>query len=218
MNLLVVNSNTSSDITDLVAAQARLIARSDTRITPVTVPFGVRAIETPVDVEIAAKATETAIKDAPDQTDAAIIACFSDPGLIAIRKHAAFPVIGIAEAGMIHASLLGARFAILTVAPSSVGGIRKLALGYGYRDQLTGIHALKSGVLESHGNPDRTLEAFTQLAQEVLKAEHPDVFLLGGAITAGMAEKLSQNVPIPVLDGLSCAVRQAEIITSTADH
>lgn len=212
MNLLIVNSNTSSGITDLVRAEAQAATRPDTWVTAITAPYGPPAIETPADVAIAAEATHAAITGAT-AVDAAIIACFSDPGLMATRRDVAFPVIGIAEAAMLHASMLGARFSILTVAPTAVDGIRRLAATYGMGDRLAGVHALARGVLESHCYPAGTARELTLLAQEVLATEKPDVLVLGGAITAGMARRLAPALPVPVLDGLRCAVRQAEILT-----
>lgn len=212
MDLLIVNSNTSTGITDLVRSEARAAARPDTRITAITAPFGPRAIETPADVAIAAEATHAAITGTPGPFDAAVIACFSDPGLMAARRDVSFPVIGIAEAAMFHACMLGARFSILTVAPTAVGGIRKLAADYGMGKRLAGVHALNRGVLESHDDPAQTVKDLTQLAQDVIASEKPDVLVLGGAITAGMARQLAPSVPLTVLDGLRCAVRQAEIL------
>lgn len=211
MDLLVVNSNTSQEITDLVHAEAQAVARPGTKVTSLTAAFGPRAIERPEDVVVAAEATIDAIANAPGPVDAAVIACFSDPGLMAVRRMVPFPVIGIAEAAMLHASRLGARFAILTVAPSSVGGIRKLAEEYGMTRQLTGIHALPRGVLESHCEPSRTLWDMARLAQRILDAERPDVLVLGGAITAGMARSLAPDLPVPIIDGLTCAVRQVDV-------
>ncbi len=214
MDLLIVNSNTSTGITGLVRAEAQATARPETRITAITAPFGVPAIETPADAAVAAEATYAAITRTPGRFGAAVIACFSDPGLMATRRDVSFPVIGIAEAAMVHACMLGARFSILTVAPSAVGGIRKLATEYGVGDRLAGVHALDRGVLESHENPERTTQDMINLARQVVVSEKPDVLVLGGAVTAGMTRRLAPEMPVPVLDGLTCAVQQAEILAN----
>ena len=212
MNLLIVNSNTSAGVTELVRAEALAQARSDTRITAVTAPFGPKAIETPGDVSVAAKATYEVITGHAGPVDAAVIACFSDPGLFATRRDVAFPVIGLAEAAMFTACLRGQRFSVVTVAPSSVGGIEALAKDYGLHHRLGGVHALNRGVLESHENPARTTAELGALAQQVIVSDKVDVLVLGGAITAGMARAIAPLVDVPVLDGLRCAVRLAELM------
>ena len=49
-----------------------------------------------------------------DGAEAHIIACFDDTGLDAARAAAKAPVIGIGEAGFHIASLIAARFAVVT--------------------------------------------------------------------------------------------------------
>ncbi|WP_158971609.1 aspartate/glutamate racemase family protein [Chachezhania sediminis] len=208
MHLLIVNSNTSPGITRQVATEAWSLARAGAVISAVTAPYGVPAIETPEDARIAAAATCDAIRSA-GPVDAAIIACFSDPGLVQIREEVAFPVIGIAEAAMLDAAAMGDRFAILTVAPTTIPGIRQTADEYGVAGQLTGVHALNRGVLDSHADPGRTLKDMTDLAQAVLSAEKPDVLVLGGAVTAGMTRHLAHLIPVPLIDGLGCAMARA---------
>lgn len=212
MDLLIVNSNTSADVTELVRLEAVAQARSGTRITAVTAPFGPRAIETPEDVSVAADATYEAITGHAGPVDAAVIACFSDPGLFATRRDVAFPVIGLAEAAMFTACMLGQHFSIVTVAPSSVAGIEALAKDYGLHHRLGGVHALNRGVLESHENPERTAAELGALAHQAIITDKADTLVLGGAITAGMAKAIPPLVDVPVLDGLRCAVRMAELL------
>ena len=141
---------------------------------------------------IAAKATCAAITEAL-VPDAATIACLSDPGLLRIRQGVIFPVVGIAAVAMSRAVELGPRYSILTVAPTTVPGIRALA-DRGLQSQNTG---------------DQTPRDMTELARKVLVSNQPDVIVLGGAITAGTSHHLAPELSIPVLDGLSCIIRLA---------
>ena len=49
-----------------------------------------------------------------NEVDAAIIAAFGDPGLFGARELFDIPVVGMAEAAMLTACMLGRRFAIVT--------------------------------------------------------------------------------------------------------
>ncbi len=211
MHILVVNSNSSDSITDLARAGAQRAAAPGTTITALTARDGPPAIETAADVLLAAEATRTAILNHPAPVDAAIIACFSDPGLEEIRLKAPFPVIGIAEAAMLDAVRKGGRFSIVTVAPSSVAGIERLAEEYGMSGALGGVHALERGVLESHLDPSGTALALAELANAVIESDQADCIILGGAIAAGgMADIVAPLVPVPVIEGVSSAVRRIE--------
>ncbi|MGC8050075.1 aspartate/glutamate racemase family protein, partial [Salmonella enterica] len=56
-----------------------------------------------------------------DNADAFVLACFSDPGLHAVREAASGrPVMGIAECGIFRALMLGERFGIIALSPSSI--------------------------------------------------------------------------------------------------
>jgi allantoin racemase len=41
-----------------------------------------------------------------------------------------------------------------------------------------------------------------------------DVIILGGAPLAGLAARISDVVPVPVVDGVAAAVRQAEVLAA----
>ena len=73
-------------------------------------------------------------------------------------------------------------------------------------------------MLQSHHARERTLREMTELARRVLVSDQPDVIVLGGAITAGMSRQLAAAVSVPVLDGLSCAIREAECLASKAQR
>ncbi|MEO4044153.1 aspartate/glutamate racemase family protein [Hoeflea sp. CAU 1731] len=211
MHILVVNSNSSDSITDLARIGAQRAAAPGTTTTALTAKGGPPAIETEADMLLAAVATRTAILNHPASVDGAIIACFSDPGLKEIRFEAPFPVVGIAEAAMLDAVRKGGRFSIVTVAPSSVAGIERLAEEYGMSRSLGGVHALDRGVLESHLDPSGTALALAELANAVIESDQADCIILGGAIAAGgMADIVAPLVPVPVIEGVSSAVRRIE--------
>lgn len=213
MKLLVVNSNRSASVTELVRVGAEKAAGEATKIIALTAHGGPPAIENAQDVAVAAKATRETIVDFPETVDAAIIACFSDPGLMEIRRAVSFPVIGIAEAALFTAAMRGSRFSIVTVAPSSVPGIERLVAEYGLAHRLGGVHAIDRGVIESHRDPVGTAHALADLANAVITPDDVDVIILGGAIAAGeIEERVSRLVRVPVLEGVCCAVRQAEVI------
>lgn len=216
MKILVVNSNTTQLVTETIAAEARIAASSGTEIVAVTVPFGPSAVEGRSDAAVAAHATLTAITGYPGQVDAAVIACFSDPGLMAARDSVEFPVVGIAEASILTACMLGTRFSIVTVAPSTVSPIYELVSAYGLSQRLASVRAIDVGVLESHADPEETCRGLQELIEMAASHDRADVAILGGAVTAGMARILAKTSPIPVLDGVACAVRQAELLAGLA--
>ena len=47
-----------------------------------------------------------------------------------------------------------------------------------------------------------------------MEQDEADVVILGGAPLAGLAAKVADRVPVPLVDGVAAAVRQAEVVAS----
>ncbi len=92
MRLLIVNSNTSERVTEMVEAEARKAASPGTEIVAVNAGMGPATIESRAEALISGYGTLLAMSEHARGVDAAVIACFSDPGLAAARELFPFPV------------------------------------------------------------------------------------------------------------------------------
>ncbi|TXN10683.1 Asp/Glu racemase, partial [Methylobacterium sp. WL122] len=97
MRILVINPNTTEAVTERVVEHVRRIAPSAT-IVPATGRFGARYIASRASAAIAAHAALDAYAAFGAECDAVYLACFGDPGLLALREIAPVPVVGMAEA------------------------------------------------------------------------------------------------------------------------
>src|SRR4051794_8660054 len=115
MKLLVVNPNITESVSQLIASEARRAASPGTEITMLTAPFGVAYIETRLEAVIGAYASLVVIAEHVKDHDAVIVAAFGDPGVPGIREGLDVPVVGLTEASLASAALLGARFSIIAI-------------------------------------------------------------------------------------------------------
>ena len=214
MNILLVNSNTSPSHTEIVAATARTAVAPGTEITALTAPYGARYIDSRTEATIAAHATLHVLASNAEGFDAAVIAAFVDPGLGAVRELLPFPVVGIAEAAMLTACMLGARFAIVTIGPRAVPLFYELVGAYGLRGRLAGVRHADGKDLDPVTNPNGTATALTRIAREAVSEDGADVVLLGGAPLAKLRAMVAADIEVPVLDGITCGVRQAELLVN----
>ena len=212
--ILLVNSNTSQPVTDLIAARAREAAAPGTVVRAVTAPFGSPYIASRGENTVAAHATLAALADHAEGCDAAVIAAFSDPGLAAARERSAVPVVGIAEAAMLTACMLGRRFAILTTAPRLVPTLEELILVYGLSARLASVRAVDRSALDVLREPDAVADALAALGRSAVADAGADVLILGGAPLAALRDRVARQVDAPVLDGVACGVRQAELLVA----
>ena len=109
MKILLLNPNTTAAVTDLLHAAGSKAASGSTELMPATATRGVPYIATRAEAQIGGAIALEMLAEAGPGIDAAIIAAFGDPGLFGARELFAFPVVGLAEAAMLTACMLGRR-------------------------------------------------------------------------------------------------------------
>ena len=212
MRVLVVNPNTSDDITRVIGEVARRAAGLGTEIVVVTAPFGPRYIATRSENAIAAHATLAALAEYAPGCDGAVIAAFTDPGLFPARELLPVPVVGMAEAAMLTACLLGGRFAILTIADRLAPILREVAETYGLGSRLASVRAIEHPAIDVARDPSAAMERLTALGRAAISEDGAEVLILGGAPLGTLDRALAERLEMPVLEGIGCAVRLAEML------
>src|SRR5258708_34302624 len=107
MRILVLNANTTDFVTETAAAEARRVAAPSTEIIAVTADFGAAIGATRAEHAVAEHAAVVlAARHAPG-CDAGGIAGSYDTGLKALREVLPIPVVGMTEAPLPTASMLG---------------------------------------------------------------------------------------------------------------
>ena len=115
VRLLLINPNISESVSALIADEARRTASPGTSIDVITAPFGMAYIETRFEALIGAYAVAQLAAEHYSKADAIVVAAFGDPGLPAIRELVPIPVVGMSEAALSSACLLGQRFSIIAI-------------------------------------------------------------------------------------------------------
>ncbi|PZW45916.1 allantoin racemase [Humitalea rosea] len=209
MRILIANANTTQEITELCAAAARSAASPGTEIVPATPRFGPAVISSRAENIIAGHALLELLAEHAGTVDAVVLAVSHDTALEAARQLMPCPVVGMTEAACFAACLVGARFGLVTF-----GGIET------YRERI-GQHGLAgrlAGLVGVEATPQETLADPAGVEVKVLAgimalvAAGADAVVLGGAALAGMAPRLQGRTPVPLLDGIVCAVRMAEML------
>jgi allantoin racemase len=207
--LTVINPNTTASMTALIEAQARAVAGPGVAVTGRTPAMGPASIESHYDEALSVPGMLEIIRDDPG-ADAFVLACFGDPGLDAARELASVPVVGIAEAAMKTASMLGRSFSVVTTMSRTVGRAWDLARAYGLERQCAAVHACEIPVLELEEDQDRTYAVILAAAKTALAEDHSDAIVLGCAGMAGLPDLLTAQLGVPVVDGVAAATVMAE--------
>jgi len=139
MKVLVLNPNTSSEMTASIDRVARQYARPGTEITSWNPDRGPLSIEGAFDRQIAVESSLEKVLKAKERFDSYIIACFGDPGLQAFREALDANVLGIAESAMLTACILGHKFSVLSVLARSRPSAESLVRNYGLQDRCASV-------------------------------------------------------------------------------
>ncbi len=210
MKLLLINPNTSDSVSELIRAEAERSASAGTQVEVLTAPFGVAYIETRFEALIGAYAAAQLAAEHHERFDAVIVAAFGDPGLAGLREALPCPVTGLTEAALASACLLGQRFSIVAISQRIRAWYRETVDHYGLNSRLASIRGLDEPLADIGNVQCNQGERLVALAERCVDEDGADVIVLAGAPLAGLARSLRGRLPVPSVDGVSSAVRQAE--------
>ena len=214
MKIQLINPNTTAAMTEKMAVAARQVAAAGTQILAVQSATGPASIESATDEAMALPGLLAQIRAGEAAgVDAHVIACFGDPGLRAARELASAPVIGIAEAAMQMACLVSASFSVVTTLARTVPTAERLLDDYGMRTRCRRVRATGIAVLELDAQTSLLLrqkigdECRLALAEDGIGA-----IVLGCAGMADLCTELTQALGVPVIDGVTAAIKLAEAL------
>ena len=211
MRIKLINPNTSSAMTEAMARAAREVASPGTRIDAVTTLSGPASIEGHYDEAISVIGLIDQMRADPD-ADAYVIACFGDPGLLAARELTGAPVLGIAEAAMHAATFLATSFSVVTTLERTRIISEALVRNYGMQAACRRVRATDLPVLELEEPGDRVNETVFAECLRALDEDRCGAIVLGCAGMAGLVDHLRARLPVPVIDGVTAAVKFAEAL------
>jgi allantoin racemase len=212
MRLLVLNANTSDFVTQRVAAQARRCAAPGTEIVAAQARFGARVIATRSELAIAGHATLDALAHHAPGCDAVVLAVSYDTALLAAREMLGIPVTGITESALLTASMLGTRTGVLTLGRRVLPLYQEAARVRGLDARIAGWRALESEAPYTEGDTTALEHALVQAGLDLVERDGCEVLVLCGAVMAGVPERIQSALPVPVVEGVSCAIAQAELL------
>ena len=214
MRILILNPNTSTEVTARLAAAAKQATAEGTSIATATATRGVPYIATRAEAQIGGAIALEMLAETHREYDAAIIAAFGDPGLFGARELFDIPVVGMAEASMLTACMLGRRFAIVTFARALGPWYQECVDMHGMTGRCAGIRMLDDPFKSIGDVQDEKESLLAELANRAALELEADAVILAGAPLAGLAARIKDRVPVPVVDQMAAAVKQAEALVT----
>jgi Asp/Glu/hydantoin racemase len=216
MRILVVNSNTTPSVTDRIGAAARAAASPGTEIEAVSAPFGLPLIVSRADWLVSGPATLAALSARRGNYDAAVIACFGDPGLDAAKELLDVPVLGISEAAFHAACMLGRRFGVVSFTAALRPMFEECLAHHGLRARCAGFRMGPPFAGDPGRVAEERAELIADLCRQSVEQDGAEAVILAGGPLAGLAPVLAPRVPVPLVDGTAAAIRLAEAMVGLA--
>jgi len=201
---LVINPNTTASVTEGVV-RACVEAFPSVHWQGATSRFGAPYIADEIGYAVASHAVLDAHEAFFDGHDAVLVACFGDPGLLALRELAGVPVIGLAQASLAATARHG-RFAIVTGGHAWGPMLTRFARAHELDARLSGIQTIDLTGAQIAADPAAALDALASAALRGIDAG-AECILLGGAALCGLAGRLQPRVGVPVLDNVLLAAQ-----------
>ena len=201
MRILIINPNSDPEMTAAIDRAARDFAAGDFEVGCLPTSGAPRFIETYEDELKAAPGMVRLLRDHHDHADAFVIACHCDPNLDALKEISRRPVVGIGEASMKIASMLGHRFSVLSATLHSIPHKEDLVRKY----HLEGVLASVRTAGEGAGIP-LDQDGYIQAARRAVDEDGAEVIVLGCAGMTGLDRVIQERLGVPVLDGVICGL------------
>ncbi|WP_344399802.1 aspartate/glutamate racemase family protein, partial [Promicromonospora sukumoe] len=211
--ILVVNCNTTTAMTDAIAAVAAGAASPGTAVVGLTPSWGPASAEGYFESYVTALAVLDAVLAHPDPYDAVVMAGYGEHGREGMRQAIDVPVVDITEASAFLACLVAHRFGVVTTVATAVPGIEDSLRNAGVLSRSAGVVAADVPVLDIEADVEQTAAAL-ESAGARLVAGGADALVLGCAGFAGLDVALERRLGVPVLDGVAGAVRLAESLVA----
>lgn len=209
MRILLINPNTTEAMTVSMTRVARSVANRHAEIVPLTATSGFPYIASRAEAQVSgAQVLETIARHRPE-ADAVIIAAFGDPGLVAARELFDLPVIGMAEAAVMTAAMLGERFSIVTFTPHMLRWYTDCVRQTGLAARFTGVRCPDQPPASVDAVAEALRADLLALVTAATATDGADVVILGGAPLAGLAQELAADAPGILIDPIAAATAQA---------
>ncbi len=212
--VLLLNPNTSADMTERMRAAAEAVAAPGTVVVPLTAPRGVPYIATRAEAQIGGAVALEMLAEHHGAADAAVVAAFGDPGLLGARELFDIPVVGMAEAAMLAACMLGRRFALVTFARALGPWFEDCVAMHGLSGRCAGIRMLDGPVRRVGAVAEDSEDLLVDLARRAVEEDEADVVVLAGAPLAGLAGRVAGRIAVPVVDPIAAALKMAEALVA----
>lgn len=206
--ILIVNPNTSKEMTAAIDRMARAAAGTHAAVVTRCSDHGPHTIEGALDAALGTTGMLEVVAAYTQPFDAVVVACFGDPGVDALRLLVRVPVVGIAAASFTQAAFISSRFAIVTPSVGTPERYAAVAAALGVSRQFLGTYQTELSVVDFESGDPLVLETLVAYAERAVK-DGAECLLFGCAGIADQIRDIEERVGVLCIASVAAGVRQA---------
>jgi len=207
--ILVINPNSTEVVTrGIDEAVEPLRMAGGPAIDCVTLKEGPPGIETQQQVDAVVSPMLNLVLSKEKEYAAFVVACYSDPGLYALREATRKPVLGIAECAILTALTLGPKFGVIAILKQSIPRHLRYVGAMGVSGRLAAELPVGLPVVEL-SNEDKTFGRMVEVGKALRDRHAADVVIMGCAGMARYRKALQDELGVPVVEPTQAAVAMA---------
>lgn len=211
MKILIVNPNTSSLFTAAIQAEVDRYKSPGTEAVAINPTSGPRTIESVYEQLLSSIPSLEILIPYEAEYDGFIIACYGhDPLLQAMHEITSKPVLGINEASLYMACMVGHRFSIVTTGKRT-GRSWDTLRRYGLEHRCVSVRPAGLSVQDMESSGEATVrQVLLETARKAVEEDGADVIVLGCAGMTGLDKEIQRELNVPVIDGVVAALKLME--------
>ena len=207
--LYVINPNSNANVTKAIeTALAPLEVGASPAIVCITLKDGPPGIETQRDADAVVLPLLRLAASLEAGAAGFVIACFSDPGIYALREQSTRPVFGIAECGVLTAMALGQRVGIIAILRASVARHQRYFASLGLAKRIAAEVPANLRVADL-ADERLAIDRLIDVGRRLRDAHDADVLVVGCAGMASYRVVIEAELGVPVVDPTQAAVAMA---------
>lgn len=212
MRLLILNPNTSEDFTRAIAEAADAVKSAATDLICLNPASGPRSIESVYDELLSCVPCLDVLIARQAEFDGVIVACYGNhPVIRAAREMLRQPVVGIMEASLHLACVVGHSFSVISSGDRAIPMFWDAIRALGIEGRCASIRSTGTAVLALADSGSVNVEQLIlKEARKAVDDDGAEVISLGCAGMAGLDRRLKDELGVPVIDGVAAAVKLME--------
>lgn len=204
--ILVINPNSSTKMTEDIQETIQKFESEDWQFDVIRIEKSPLVLENFTDYTLAgANVLDYLEENDTSNYDGILLACFGDPCLWALKEQVSIPVVGIAEASISLALLLGFKYSIIAAVPKAKAMMESLVMSYGLQDRMASVEALNVEICTFMEQKQLLEEAALACGERAIE-KGAEVLVLGCAGMTILGDDVGEKLGIPVIDPIKAGL------------